>query len=99
MIKRLLIISMVVLFTLSAFADKRAEVTVIQAGIVNKVNVYFDNGNGKPETVKKDNGDKFESPVAVVNYFKNKGWQVKEMHVSTAMANTIRIYVITKKEE
>ncbi|RKD96746.1 hypothetical protein [Marinifilum flexuosum] len=98
--KKLLLVSLFILATSAfCFADKYAEVTVIQSGIVNKVDVYFDNGKEKPYKIKNEKGGRFLSPVAVVNHFKKKGWTIKEVHMSVAMANTIRVYIITKKEE
>lgn len=98
--KKLILICAIVLVSITCFAEKRAEVTVIQSGIKLPVKTYFDNGKGKVEEVKTVYNQKFPSAVAVINYYKALGWTVKEMHVNTiSFGNIIRIYVITKKEE
>ncbi len=47
--KKILLVSIIALFCFSAFADKRAEVTILQTGFTQPVNTWFDNGDGKVE--------------------------------------------------
>lgn len=98
--KKLILISAIALFSLSAFADKRAEVTVIQSGLLVPVKTYLDDGEGKVQEIKNNSGKKFTSAVAAINSFVAKGWTITEMHVNTiSFASVVRVYVLIKKEE
>lgn len=98
--KRLISTAIGLLFAFAVFADKRAEVTILQVGIKLPVNTYLDNGDGKVKDIKSKEGKKFKSAVAAINHFVNDGWEIKEMYVSVlSIGNIIRVYVLTKKEE
>jgi len=97
--KKLLFVCLCFLFSLTCLADKYAEVTVVQTGNTNKVVAFFDDGTTKARKVKPESGGRFISPVAVVNHFKEKGWTIKEVHMSISLAETIRVYVLSKKDE
>ena len=97
--KRLIII--IALFvSIASYAEKRAELIVSESRIGKSVTVFFDDGSDNTKRVKNEKGKKFKSPVAAVNHFIAKGWEVKEMNITSLnLDQSLRIYVLVKQEE
>jgi len=96
--KKLFTSLFILFFSMAIYANKYAELTIVQAGLETKPTTFFDDGSGKVHKVSNPEGRKFVSPVAAVNYFKEQGWEVKIISVSTMMGNVIRVYTLTAKK-